>query len=282
MKTLVFAISLTVTVAAASSFDVTVSGKGQAMILIPGLSSSGDVWKETVARYQSHFECHVLTLAGFAGVPPLEGPFLGRVRDDLAAYIKEKNLVKPVIVGHSLGGFLALDFASKYPDVPGKVVIVDAYPFLPAVWSPNITAAEAAGYAKNVRNSMGSQTQQQYEEYVKSGASTKMMVGNDQQLATVVEWGLKSDRKAVMEALAEMMTVDPRDSIAAIKCPTLVLGSWIGYKQYTDHDKTLASLRTQYAKLKGVQIELTDRGHHFMMWDDADWMYAQMDRFLGQ
>src|SRR6185436_5898899 len=61
------------------SFRVQVIGHGRPMILIPGLSSSGDTWKTTVARYQDRFSCHVLTLAGFAGVPPIKEPLLAAV-----------------------------------------------------------------------------------------------------------------------------------------------------------------------------------------------------------
>src|SRR5689334_20013832 len=50
-----------------SPFTVKVVGKGRPMILIPGLMCSGDVWDTTVEHYKSSYECHVLTLAGFAG-----------------------------------------------------------------------------------------------------------------------------------------------------------------------------------------------------------------------
>ncbi|MBC7510822.1 MAG: hypothetical protein H7320_19065 [Ferruginibacter sp.] len=45
-------------------FSVTVTGKGQPVILIPGFSCSGDVWKETVNHLKNKYQCHVLTLAG--------------------------------------------------------------------------------------------------------------------------------------------------------------------------------------------------------------------------
>src|SRR5437763_12029505 len=101
---------------AASTFRVQVIGNGAPMILIPGLSSSGDVWKSTVIHYQNKYQCHVLTLAGFAGEPAVnEDAFLDRVKNDIIAYIKENHLEKPVIIGHSLGGFLALWIASTEP-----------------------------------------------------------------------------------------------------------------------------------------------------------------------
>ncbi|WP_197070533.1 alpha/beta fold hydrolase [Hymenobacter sp. DG25B] len=60
--------------AAHPSFTVRVVGKGQPVLLIPGLTCPGAVWDETVARYQSRYQCHVISLAGFGGVAPAAGP----------------------------------------------------------------------------------------------------------------------------------------------------------------------------------------------------------------
>ena len=91
-----------------TAFVVAVTGSGRPMILIPGISCGGNVWAATVNHFKDRYECHVLTLAGFAGQPPLGGePFLERVRDALIEYIRNKKLERPVIVGHSIGGFMA-------------------------------------------------------------------------------------------------------------------------------------------------------------------------------
>ena len=79
-------------------------------------SSSGDTWKTTVERYRDRFACHVITLAGFAGVPPIPSPLLASARTEIADYIRAARLDRPVIVGHSLGGTLALAIASDHPD----------------------------------------------------------------------------------------------------------------------------------------------------------------------
>ena len=46
------------------------------MILIPGFLSSGAVWDDVVAHYSFRYTCHVLTLPGFAGQPPIAAPIL--------------------------------------------------------------------------------------------------------------------------------------------------------------------------------------------------------------
>ena len=176
MKLLLLSLTLTCGLLAQDPFQVKVSGHGPAMILIPGLSSSGETWDTTVAHYKDHFECHVLTVAGFAGVPRVPAPILDRVRDGLADYIRKNKLEKPVIVGHSLGGFVALALAAKYPDLPGKLAIVDSYPFFGGRSGPEITPAKARENVAQMRQYMGAQTQDMYERDVKSGVATRMMV----------------------------------------------------------------------------------------------------------
>jgi pimeloyl-ACP methyl ester carboxylesterase len=281
MNTLLLSFALVSGLLAQDPFQVTVTGHGSPMILIPGLSSSGETWDTTVAHYQERFECHVLTLAGFAGVPRVPAPMLDRVRDALATYIRQKKLDHPVIVGHSLGGFVALDLAVHYPDLPGKLVIVDAYPFFAGISNPKITAAEVTQMVAGMRQYFGGQTQDDYLRYVKSGIATRGMVEKESDFDRITSWGLATDRTAVTDATCELFAADLREDLARIKSPTLVLGSWIGYKQYTDRPHVDANLRAQYAKLAGVRIELTDTAHHFIMWDDPGWLFAQMDGFLG-
>ena len=263
--------------AAQSSFQVKITGHGPAMILIPGLASSGETWDSTVARYQDRYECHVLTLAGFAGVPRIPAPMLDRVRNDLAAYIRDKKLVKPVIVGHSLGGFLALDLARKFPDLPGKLIIVDALPSLAAMFQPDITPAQAKAQSAMTRQYMTSQPQSAEA----TRAMIKQMATSEADVDRIVGWGRASDYSSIVDAMTEMYGTDLREDIANIHSPTLVLATWIGYKEYTDREKTEANARREYAKLKGVDLRITDTARHFIMYDDPQWFFTQIDEFLG-
>ncbi len=281
MKILMLSLALSSGLLAQDAFQVKVAGHGQPMILIPGLSSSGETWDSTVAHYKDRFECHVLTVAGFAGVPRVAAPMLDKVRDGLAAYIRKNKLDKPVIVGHSLGGFVALDFASRYPELAGKIVIVDSYPFFGGLYGPDVTPEKARENAEQMRKGMSAQSQDDYVRYVKSGMSTRSMVTKDSDLERIIAWGLASDRTAATDALVELFSADLRDGLTKIKCPALVLATWIGFKEYTDRAKTEANLHAQYAKLAGVQIEITDTARHFIMLDDPAWMFGLMDRFLA-
>jgi N-formylmaleamate deformylase len=274
----------------APAFHVDVKGKGRPMVLVPGLSSSGEVWDSTVARYQDHYRCYVLTLAGFAGQPRWSGPgdeFLNAVRDQLAAYIDQNHLDHPVIVGHSLGGFLALSLAEKYPDKVGPLVIVDALPFSAHAWFSMDSADAAKGVAAGMRARIVGETDEEYAAYVKSGASTRSMVTGDADFARIKDWGLHSDKQTVGDAFYDMLATDLRPQLGNIHTPMLVMGTWIGLTEVAQQAATpefrnsvLKEFQTQYANAPQSKIVLADHARHFIMYDDPQWFFQQMDAFL--
>jgi N-formylmaleamate deformylase len=272
-----------------TAFRVEVSGQGPAMILIPGLSSSGDTWRTTVDHYKNRYTCHVVTLAGFAGVPPLASrPLLTSARDQLAAYIEAHHLDKPVIVGHSLGGTLALDLASQRPDLAGPLVVVDSLPFYAAAWF-HVNSVEAARPMIGAMHAyMSAQTREQYEAYVRSGVSTKFMVSDPAKLATITDWGLRSDPQTVADAMEEMLTTDLRPALRKIASPALLIGTWAGLREQLKQaqvtltrDQVVQTFDEQFAGLRRLHFVLSETSRHFVMFDEPDWMFARMDAFLG-
>jgi pimeloyl-ACP methyl ester carboxylesterase len=281
MKTLLIALTLTGGLLAQAPFQAKVTGHGRPMILIPGLGCPGEVWDGTVAHYKDRYEMHVLSLAGFAGQPRVPGPFLETVREGVAAYIREHKLDHPIVVGHSLGGYVALDLAAHYPALLGRLVIVDSYPMMAGVADPSMTSEKAKEMGAQTRKILEGQSQDSWERVIKSGMQTRPMVTKDSDLDCIIEWSLKSDRSATTDAMSELYAADLRDDLATIKSPALVMASWIGFKEYgATRAGVEANLRTQYSKLEGVRVAVTDTARHFIMWDDPNWMFAQIDAFL--
>jgi pimeloyl-ACP methyl ester carboxylesterase len=262
------------------SFKVEVYGRGEPMILIPGLSSSGEVWASTVERYKANYECHVLTLAGFAGQPAVKAPFLEKVRNDLAAYIREKKLKKPTIVGHSLGGFMALWLASAEPDLTGRLVIVDAVPFFGAINNPTATAETMKSQADAMRIAMATpQTVEQRRQTLTM--FLQAMISDPAKIALATEWGVNSDPETIAQAMYEMYTNDLRPSLSRIKSPTLVVGTWIAYQQYATRAAVEKTFRDQFANLNGYRFVMSEAGKHFVMYDDPKLLFSEMDAFLA-
>ncbi|HKE14130.1 MAG TPA: alpha/beta hydrolase [Kofleriaceae bacterium] len=270
------------------AFDVAVSGRGRPIIFIPGLASSGETWASAVQHLRGSHACHVLTLAGFAGVAPVRGPLLARVRDELARYIEDQGLDRPVIVGHSLGGDVALDLAARHPGRVGALVIVDSLPFLAGAMLQVDSLEAARPMVERLRAQMEGQTPEQYRAMAASGMWTRSMVTSPDDLKRVIAWGVASDQATVTRAMVELLGTDLRPDLAKVEAPALVLGTWIGERAAQTAagvaDPRQATLRTfqeQYAPLPHMKLVMSDRARHFIMLDDPAWFLAQVDAFLA-
>ncbi|HWN40738.1 MAG TPA: alpha/beta hydrolase [Thermoanaerobaculia bacterium] len=262
------------------SFTVTRIGHGRPMILIPGLLSSGDVWSGTVAHFKDRYECHVLTLAGFAGQPAVPLPFLQTVRDDVLRYIEEKKLDHPVIVGHSLGGFLAFWIAATAPDAVGPLVAVDGLPFLPALMDPSTTAQSSAPKADPIRKLYGSFTREQLA--AQSRMAFAGMIKDPGQVETATGWSATSDPATAGAAIYEMMTTDLRQQIAAIKSPVLLLAAADFAPDAASRKQLASSYEAQVAKVPQARVVLAERARHFIMLDEPAFLLSTMDAFLKE
>ena len=264
-------------------FKVTVHGKGQPMLLIPGLSNAAEVWDTTVEKYQGQYEMHTVTLPGFAGQPALKNKeeFLTQVRDQLLAYIKNQKWQKPVVVGHSLGGYVSLLMAIEQPTLFDKIIIVDAVPFIPALTVPTATEESSKAMADGMKTQMASQSEEMRSASLDMILAT--MITDPEQIKIAKKWGMDSDPDSVNQAMYEMMTQDIRQEIEVIKSPTLIMGSWIAYQAYGMSNARLAeSYGAQYKSLEGHQLAITDKGKHFIMWDDPEFYFTTLNKFLNQ
>ncbi|HET9626359.1 MAG TPA: alpha/beta hydrolase [Kofleriaceae bacterium] len=262
--------------APATPFAVKVTGHGPPMIFLPGLGSSGDVWNATVAHVRDRFTCYVLTLPGFAGQPAVPGPFLAQMRTAIASYITAARLDHPIVVGHSLGGVLALELAIDHPELIRRLVIVDSLPFLTAAFVPDATAASAQAIAAPMRDAMRKNT----GDHERQRAMIDTMVTRPADRATVLGWSLASDRATVADAMYDVMTTDLRADVARITAPTLVIGTWQG-RPDGNRGEAAKIFDAQYAKLRGVKITLADTARHFVMLDDPAFWLAQLDAFTA-
>lgn len=260
-------------------FKVEIEGKGSPMILIPGLNSPGSVWDDMVKHYSPSYETHTLTLAGFAGMPLQGEASLSAVKDELVTYINENKLKDVVIVGHSLGGFLALWTASETPNAIEALVIVDSLPFLPLVFNPAATEEGMKPIALQQTQGIAISDEAGRRQYY--AQNVPGLLTNPDYIELIVDTGVASDPKMTAQSMYELYTTDLRDEIANIKAKTLVLGSWMTAKPFGGTiDTVRQQYEFQYQNLKNAEVVMHEDAKHFIMLDAPEWTIAQTDKLL--
>jgi N-formylmaleamate deformylase len=261
-----------------ASFGVRVVGAGPPMILIPGLACSGDVWNGVIEHYRSRYRIHVLTLAGFAGQPAIGAPFLATVRADLVSYIEAEHLDHPIIVGHSLGGFLAFWVAATAPDRVGPIIAVDGVPFLPALGDPQASVASSRASAERWRKMLAQMSPAAYARA--SRAAVEQMVSAASDVDQVAAMGASSEPAAVGDAMYDLMTTDLRDAVARINTEVLLVASDPSMAGGPPRAQTLATYEAQVAQIPHHTVVVADGSRHFIMLDAPTFLFHEIDGLL--
>ncbi|MGR3855981.1 alpha/beta fold hydrolase [Chryseobacterium indologenes] len=253
-------------------FEVKKTGKGdQALIFIPGFASSGDVWNETTAKFEKDFTCYTLTMAGFAGTKPQTDASFTDWERGIAAYIKDNKIEKPILIGHSMGGGLALAIAADYPELAGKIIIVDTLPCLAALSDPHFTSKENNDCSPAIAQ-LTAMNDEQFRK-MQAQAMPRLLADTSMQ-ETVINWSMKSDRKTFAKMYCDFYNTDLREKIKNIQCPSLIL--------LESYFVTLKpTIENQYKNLKNANMQYASKGLHFIMYDDKDWYFNQLTHFLS-
>ncbi|HKE94279.1 MAG TPA: alpha/beta hydrolase [Povalibacter sp.] len=265
--------------ARANDNHVEVSGKGPDVVLIPGLASAGAAMQPIADDLAKCYRTHTFTLAGFAGQPANPGPQLEGWERSIADYIAHLESGKAIVIGHSLGGFLGLKLAVDHADRVQHLVVLDALPFLPAAMVPGATAEAMRPQADGMRKAITAQPPDAFKAMQQQTLAT--MTTHAEAVATLVDWSLASDRTAMADAYYEMFTTDLRDSVAAIRTPTLVLVPWDA-SQRQDAATTLELYRQQYQKLPHAEVKLVKGSRHFLTFDQPIATNWAIEQFVGK
>jgi len=103
-------------------------GKGEVVVILHGLFGMSDNWK-TIARHLSDtFTVVTIDLPNHGKSPRLDSFNLDDVADALHEFLSDNWMYDIRLIGHSLGGKVAMTFAQRYPDMVEQLVSIDIGP----------------------------------------------------------------------------------------------------------------------------------------------------------
>ncbi|MDP5138469.1 alpha/beta hydrolase [Rheinheimera baltica] len=265
---------------ACACFEVKVVGEGPAVILIPGLASSGEVWQSTVEALKADYQLHIFTLAGFAGVKPIpmqswgEG-YLALQHQAILRYISEQQLDKPVIIGHSLGGYLALALAANAPEHISAAINVDGLPALGAMLGQSSSQSTAGA---------GDSKPQLQRGGFDPVAMAKSMANNEQWQQRIVADMYRSDGQTSGRVFGELMRADLRPQLASLRVPVLTLGALQHGAPYSTPEQVQKNYESQLANAPAAfhSFAFAHDSKHFIMADAPEWLNQHIQQFLSK
>lgn len=105
-------------------------GSGVPLVLLHGFCETHEIWEELIPLLAAHARVLSIDLPGFGDSMLPKTPFsIDEVAAQVMGWLKEKGVQAPVVVGHSLGGYVALAMARQDPDYCQKMVLFHSSAF---------------------------------------------------------------------------------------------------------------------------------------------------------
>lgn len=253
-------------------------GRGTPVVLIPGLSTPRDVWDGVAPVAERGRRLILVQVNGFGGDEPganLKGAVLDGVVADLHAYLASHKVSKVRVIGHSVGGLLALQLARAHPDDVERLMIVDALPYVGDIFVPGATVAQLEPQAKAMREQMVASFGKSDAATAKRTAASLALTPNAE--AQVAAWVGRADSRVAGEVMYEALTTDLRPDMANIATPITLI---YPYSAALPKERADAFYRAEYKAAPHVRFVGIGEAGHFVMLDRPQEFAAAVAEFL--
>lgn len=260
--------------------SVVAVGKGSPVVLIPGLSSPRETWADMVPALAKTHRVFLVQVNGFGGDAPganLRPGILDGVVADLHAYVARERIAGAAVVGHSLGGLVAMKLAIAHPGDAGRVMIVDSLPFYGRLFGPTLTPAMLEPRAAAMRDAMTAQYGKPADAAATDTIANQLAL-KPASRARLKGWMAAADPRVSGQAMYEDLGSDVTADLPRIVVPVTLV---VPYNDTLPQAKVDALYRGAYAGMPHLTVVEVADAAHFVMLDQPDAFARAMAAFLA-
>jgi pimeloyl-ACP methyl ester carboxylesterase len=210
------------------------------------------------------YRYHLVQVGGMAGEPAranARGPIVAPLAEEIARYISSRGLRRPAIVGHSMGGTLAMMVAAQRPELAGRVMVVDMYPQASALLGGS--PERMRGLADSLRDLAATPGGQRLVQSLIGSFATDR----------------RSDPDVVGRAMHELSSIDLTSDLARIRAPMTVAYAVRDERSRARTDQAFASA---YRPVAGVRLVPILDSSHMIMFDQPARLHEAVREFLSR
>jgi pimeloyl-ACP methyl ester carboxylesterase len=194
------------------------------------------------------------TIAGFA--------------DDIAWQCQQLRLRKPLVIGHSLGGVVALELAGRHVDLPAGIVMIDSLVFPRASFMEPARKMVESFRGADFRAVARAQAVELYLDYDDTERRERL-------LAPVYDAHLKAPYHAAISVFENLLSYDPTPAAQAYQAPVAYLAAAV---PLIEQASDLERFKTVCPQLT---VAKTFGAGHFSPLEVPDQINAMIERFLA-
>jgi pimeloyl-ACP methyl ester carboxylesterase len=229
------------------------------MLLVHGWGTDRAVMRPLFEWARAWRRAVAVDLRGFGESDAPDQPYrIEGYSDDLAFVSARLNLGPSIVVGHSMGGMVALDFAARYPDQVRAAIILEGM-----ILAPDLL--------EGLRPILAGVRTGRYREVVGRVMSYLCGPGFDSQArARLVAVAASCHQHVLVSAMEGILAFDSTAAASAVKCPLLYIGTG---ERYAD----LGQLRQLCPQ--AMTGELVGCGHYFPL-EVPEQLCPMIERFV--
>jgi len=223
-------------------------GRGEhEMILIHGLGGDADIWDDCLPYLKGTFKVWTFELAGHGRTRPIPSPSIEKEAERLAAFIEDQNIAYPTLVGHAMGGMIALRYTVDHPADVGRLIVLDAAPLQLA--------------SEEQKAAVGIELANDYDKFVYSRFIN--MTPNQEVTDRIVDTALRTDSATFISLLMSSFDFDVSDQLYSMPVPMLVVGSELMFPGKGQSKHQLEHYG--FGKARSLSFKRMGGTGHFMM-----------------
>lgn len=105
-------------------------GNGKPIIIVHGFAEDGSSWSDFGKKLSQDFRVIIPDLPGYRkSALPKQPLTVEWMADFVHAILEKEKIESPIIIGHSMGGYITLALTEKYPTLPGKIGLFHSHAY---------------------------------------------------------------------------------------------------------------------------------------------------------